>query len=195
MRKFSRISRVMFRSRNALAPPAAVMPPVAGAFQRERQMRRLQTAFVLAAILVATVGPGALGKSGDRDNSSRAHACTNETLQGTYGIQIQGTQPAGPGGPIESVIGVIIRDYDGFGQFTQVGNVKGSITPWTPDRVGGGTYDVAADCTAVVHLHPGPGIVVEERLIIVDSGREVRSAAMLPAPVMVTGVARRLHRD
>jgi hypothetical protein len=110
-------------------------------------------------------------------------------------LEIQGTQPAGPGGPIESVIGVIMRDYDGFGQFTQVSNVKGSITPWVPDRVGGGTYDVAADCTAIVHLQRAPGIVVEERLVIVDAGREIRSAAMLPAPGMVTGVARRVHRD
>jgi hypothetical protein len=157
-------------------------------------MRRLQMAFVLAAILVATVGPSASGKPDDRDNS-RTRACTNETLQGTYGIQIQGTQPSSPGGPIESVIGVVLRTYDGLGNFTQVGNVKGSITPWVPDRVGGGTYDVAPDCTAVVRLQPFPGIVLEERLIIVDDGREVRSATMLPPPVMATGVARRVHRD
>jgi hypothetical protein len=158
-------------------------------------MRRLQMAFVLAAMLVAGVGPSASGKSGDRDNSRRGRACTNETLQGMYGIQVQGTQPSGPGGSIESVIGVVMRDYDGMGQFTQVGNVKGSITGWIPDRVGGGTYDVAADCTAVVHLQPGPGILLEERLVIVDSGREVRSATMLPPPVMATGVARRVHED
>ena len=158
-------------------------------------MRRLQMGFVVAMILAAAVGPSASGKPGDRDDSRRVRACTNETLQGTYGIQIQGTQPAGPGGPIESVIGVVMRDYDGLGQFTQVGNVKGSITGWVPDRVGGGTYDVAADCTAVVHLQPAPGILLEERLIIVDDGREVRSATMLPPPVMATGVARRVHRD
>jgi hypothetical protein len=156
-------------------------------------MRRLQIPLVLAAILVAGVGSSALGKAGDRDHSKRGRACTNETLQGTYGIQVQGTQPAGPGGPIESVVGVVVRDYDGLGQFTQVGNVKGSITGWIPDRVGGGTYDVAADCTAVVRLQPAPGILLEERLIIVDDGREVRSAVMLPAPVMATGVARRMN--
>ena len=102
-------------------------------------MRRVQRAFVLAAILVAGIGASASGKSDDRDNSKRVRPCTNETLQGTYGIQIQGTQPSGPGGPIESVIGVIIRYYDGLGQFTQVSNVKGSITGWVPDRVSGGT--------------------------------------------------------
>jgi hypothetical protein len=157
-------------------------------------MRRVQMAFVLAAILAAGVGPSALGSSDDRDDSRRTRPCTNETLQGTYGIQIQGTQPAA-GGVIESVIGVVIRHYDGLGQFTQVSNVKGSISGWVPDRVGGGTYDVAADCTAIAHLQPRPDILLEERLIIVDDGREVRSATMLPLPVMATGVARSLHRD
>jgi hypothetical protein len=157
-------------------------------------MRRVQMGFVLAAILAAGVGPSALGSSDDRDDSKRTGPCTNETLQGTYGIQIQGTQPA-TGGVIESVIGVVMREYDGLGQFTQVSNVKGSINGWVPDRVGGGTYDVNADCTAVVHFQRAPGILVEERLIIVDDGREVRSATMLPLPVMATGVARRLHRD
>ena len=157
-------------------------------------MRRVQMGFVLAAILAAGVGPSALGSSDDRDDSRRTRACTNETLQGTYGIQVQGTRPAA-GGVIESVIGVVLRNYDGLGQFTQVSNVKGSISGWVPDRVGGGTYDVNADCTAVVHFQSAPGISVEERLIIVDDGREVRSATMLPLPVMATGVARRLHRD
>jgi hypothetical protein len=158
-------------------------------------MRRLQMAFVLAAILVASVGPSASGRSGDRDNSRKPHACTNETVQGTYGIQIQGSRPSGPGGAIESVIGVVLRNYDGLGQFTQVSNVKGSISGWVPDRVSGGTYDVSADCTAIVHTQPSPDILLEERLVIVDDGRELRSATVLPLPVMVTGVSRRLHED
>jgi len=158
-------------------------------------MRRVQMACVLAVILAAGVGPSAQGRSGDRGNSRKTRPCTNETLRGTYGIQVQGTQPSGPGGPIESVIGVVMRDYDGLGQFTQVSNVKGSINGWVPDRVGGGTYVVGADCTAVVHFQPAPGIVIEERLVIVDDGREVRSATVLPLPVMATGVARRVHRD
>jgi hypothetical protein len=46
-------------------------------------------------------------------------------------------------------------------------------------------------CTPAVRV----GVVLEERLIIVDDGREVRSATMLPPPVMATGVARRVHKD
>jgi hypothetical protein len=158
-------------------------------------MRPVQMTVILAAaILSFGAASSAVEASEDRNDSETAHACTNETLQGTYGIQIQGTQLSAPGGPIESVIGVVLRNYDGLGQFTQVGNVKGSISGWVPDRVGGGTYDVGADCTAIAHLQPRPGVFLEERLIIVDDGREIQSASMMPLAAMVTGVARRLHR-
>jgi hypothetical protein len=34
-----------------------------------------------------------------------------------------------------------------------------------------------------------------ERVVIVGNGREVLSATMLPPPVMVTAIGRRLHQD
>ncbi len=60
------------------------------------------------------------------------------TLRGDYGGQIEGTRPA-PGGLTESVIGVVIRTYDGQGNFSQIDNVKGSITGTVADRSGFGT--------------------------------------------------------
>ena len=42
----------------------------------------------------------------------------------------------GPGGLTESVIGVVLRTYDGRGNIEQVDNVKGSITGIVPDRQG-----------------------------------------------------------
>ena len=111
---------------------------------------------------------------------------------GDYGIQIQGTRPA-PGGLTESVIGIVLRSYDGQGNFSQVSNVKGSITGTVPDSQGFGTYEVNPDCTGIVRFQPGPGIVIEERLVIVDDGREIRTAVMVPAGVMVTGVHQRVH--
>jgi hypothetical protein len=158
-------------------------------------MRRVEMATILAATLAVGAGSRALGSANHPDDSRRPHGCTNETLKGRYGIQIQGTRPSAPGGPVESVIGVVTREYDGLGQFTQVDNVKGSISGWVPDRVGGGTYEVSADCTAIVHAQPGPNILLEERLVIVGDGREVLSATMMPPPVMVTAIARRLHHD
>jgi hypothetical protein len=93
---------------------------------------------------------------------------------------------------IESVIGVVIRHYDGQGQFTQVDNVKGSITGMVPDRPGFGTYQVNEDCSAVVQFEPFPGLLLEERLVIVDDGNEIRSMTSLPPSVMVTGVHTRI---
>jgi hypothetical protein len=108
-------------------------------------------------------------------------------------VQIQGTRPSTPGGPIESVIGVVIRYYDGHGGFTQVDNVKGSSSGTTPDRQGVGTYEVSPDCTAIAHAQPAPNILLEERIVIVDDGRELLSATIQPAPVMVTARSRRIR--
>jgi hypothetical protein len=70
---------------------------------------------------------------------------------------------------------------------------EGSITGTVPDSPGFGTYEVNADCTGVVRFQAAPGVVIEERLVIVDNGREIRTAVMVPAAVMITGVHQRIH--
>ena len=155
-----------------------------------KRIGAVAVAVVLGVGLAGARGSGADDKQGGQER--RRHGCDNRTLRGAYGIQIQGTRPSSPGGPLESVIGVVIRNYDGEGQFSQIGNVKGSISGTVPDSESVGTYQVNADCTAVAHLQPGPGILLEERLVIVDDGREIWSATMLPPPVMVTGVSRKI---
>ena len=142
----------------------------------------------LVVALVGTVGVGAQQNAKPKKNVG----CSDATIKGAWGIQISGTQPSAPNGPIESVIGIIIRHYDGHGQFTQVDNVKGSITGIVPDRRGFGTYQVNEDCSVVAQLPLGPGLVLEERQVIVDDGNEIRSMASLPLPVMVTGVYKRI---
>jgi hypothetical protein len=156
-------------------------------------MRR--TAWVVTAAVTAAVVVGGARIMGDdgQENSDRGRGkqCSEATVRGDYGIQIQGTRPA-PGG-IESVIGVGLRNYDGHGSFSQVSNVKGSLTGTVPDAQGSGTYEVNADCSGVVRFQPAPGVLIEERLVIVDDGREIRTAVMVPTAVMVTGIHQRLH--
>jgi hypothetical protein len=160
-------------------------------------MRRMGWAGVA---LAAAALVGARGFSSDRDdeNDSGRHSkrreCSEATLRGAYGIQLQGTRPSGPPpAPIESLNGVLIRVYDGHGAFTQVDNVKGSITGIVPDREGSGTYEVNADCSGVTHFSPGPGIPpIEERLVIVDGGEQVFSMVSSPLPVMATTVQRKV---
>ena len=155
-----------------------------------------QTAWVVtAAVTVAVVLGGARIMSADgQENNEHGQGkqCSEATVRGDYGIQIQGTRPA-PGGLIESVIGVVLRSYDGNGGFNQVSNVKGSITGTIPDAPGFGTYDVNPDCTGIVRFQAAPGVVIEERLVIVDNGREIRTAVMVPTAVMITGVHQRVH--
>ena len=152
-------------------------------------MRRIVIASVAAVALGVVVA--AQSFPGQRAESSslagRSRGCTVATLRGAYGIQVQGARPAAPGGSTESVIGVVLRVYDGAGQFTQVDNIKGSISGIAPDRPGFGTYEVTDDCTAVAYFQPGPGISLEERMVIVAGGDEVLSIVSSPAPVMMSG--------
>jgi len=92
------------------------------------------------------------------------------------------------------VIGVVLRTYDGEGHFTQVDNVKGSLTGISPDRPGVGTYDVNEDCTAVAVFQPGPGISLEEHMVVVAGGDEVLSIVVSPLPVMMSGRQTRVSR-
>jgi hypothetical protein len=117
--------------------------------------------------------------------------CSDSLVRGTYAIQLQGTRPA-PGGATETVIGVVVRNYDGQGGVTQIDNVKGSITGIVPNRFGMGTYRVNDDCTVDLEFHPGPGITLQEKAVIVDDGRELRSITVFPAGVMVTAVHQRI---
>lgn len=157
-------------------------------------MRRMIWGSLVTAVAVVLGSIQGIGAATQQANGERnQRRCTEVTLRGAWGIQIQGTRPSAPGGPIESVVGVVIRHYDGEGQFTQIDNVKGSISGIVPDREGFGTYQVSADCTAVVSLQPAPGIFIVERLVIVDGGREAHAIVATPLANMVTGVHKRIQ--
>jgi hypothetical protein len=144
------------------------------------------------ALVAALVGSWVVGTRA-REEGRESRVCNVATIRGTYGIQISGTRPSAPGGPIESVIGVVVRHYDGQGQFEQVDNVKGSITGMVVDRPGFGTYLVNENCSGVAQAQPSPNVLLEERFVIVNDGDEIRSMTSLPAPVMVTGVYKRIN--
>lgn len=151
---------------------------------------------VSAGVLLLFVA-GIEGSRGAPD-ATRDIQCSNATLRGTYAIQMRGTGPVPPpqGGGTQDLIGVIIRTYDGLGNFTQIDNVKGSVTGWVPDRPGSGTYQVNLDCTAVTYFVPGPGApTIEERVVIADAGKETYSMTATPASLMVTTVGKTIKKD
>lgn len=143
----------------------------------------------LVGVFVVTCAlGGATASARAQDNGP---GCSLATLNGTYGIQLQGTRLfAGVG--TESVVGVVVRMYDGMGNVTQIDNVKGSISGIVLDRPGAGTYQVNADCSAEVVFQPGPGITIVERLVIVEGGAEILSITTSPPDVMVSAVQKRI---
>lgn len=161
-------------------------------------MRTIGWAVVAIAVAVVPAGAqetGAMERGSNPQRSGRG--CSDATLWGTWGIQVQGTRlapPPAPAGTVESVIGVVVRKYDGRGGFTQVANIKGSISGIVPDREGFGTYRVNADCTAVVNAEPAPGILIEDRLVIVDGGRKAVGIGATPLSAMVSSVHQRVFR-
>jgi len=109
---------------------------------------------------------------------------------------MQGTRPVPPPvGGSQTLIGVVKRTFDGMGNLTQIDNVHHSITGWTPDREGSGTYQVNPDCTGTIQFQPDPTApVIEERIVIVDGGSEYYSITVSPPPVMVSTAAKRIDR-
>jgi hypothetical protein len=144
--------------------------------------------------IVALTGTIALAAPAQSEQGV-GRVCSDATLKGTYGGNISGTRPwPPPSGPLESVTGVVIRTYDGEGQFTQIDNVKGTTSGIVPDRPGFGTYHVNEDCTGVTEFVPGPGILVRERIVIVDDGNEIRGMVEFPPAISITGPgAKRIH--
>jgi hypothetical protein len=152
---------------------------------QERTMNQHRNGLMLAVVVVGVMLSAAQNPAFALEPQGKA--CSNATLRGTYGIQMQGTGPA-PGGT-QTLIGVVVRHYDGEGGVTQVDNIKGSITGIVPDRAGSGTYQVYENCSVVVDFQPAPGVFIQERMVIVDNGHELRSITVLPAQLMVTSVA------
>jgi hypothetical protein len=152
-------------------------------------------ALLISAGMLLLVAGTQSSRAGSSVGPGVGFPCTDGTIRGTYGIQMQGTAPVPPPiGGTQSVIGVVTRTYDGMGNFTQIDNIHGSVTGWVPDRQGSGTYQVNPDCTAATQFVPGPGApVIEERLVIVDGGSELYSATVSPLPTMVTTVSKRIN--
>jgi hypothetical protein len=152
-------------------------------------------ALLVSAGLLLLVVAGTQGsRSSPSGGPDVGFPCTDATIRGTYGIQMQGTGPVPPPvGGTQTLIGVVRRTYDGMGNFPQTDNIHGSVTGWVPDRPGSGTYQVNANCTAATQFQPGPGApLIEERIVIVDGGNELDSITTSPLSLMVSTVGKRI---
>jgi len=153
-------------------------------------------ALLVSAGLLLLVAGTQGSRAGSNVRPDVGFPCTDGTIRGTYGIQMEGTGPVPPPvGGTQTLIGVVTRTYDGMGNFTQIDNIHGSVTGWVPNRPGSGTYQVNPDCTAATQFQPAPGApVIEERVVIVDGGSQLYSVTVSPLPTMVSTVAKRIDR-
>jgi hypothetical protein len=138
------------------------------------------------SLMLAVAGLLAAGEGEGR-------GCSLASLKGTYGFLVMGIKPSGaPPAPLEQMIGVSMATYDGQGHFTGFDNIHSAISPLSPDRPGSGTYTVNEDCSgSSVLIIPG-GPPLEQRFVLVDKGKEIRTAVMSPATVMVTAIGRKI---
>lgn len=94
-------------------------------------------------------------------------SCSNRTLFGDYGTQIEGTL-LGPGWPLRTLAMI---HFNGDGTMTYVHYRVINGTPVTPDWVpDSGTYSVNANCTASA-VFDGP---IPVHLVVVNNGKDFR---------------------
>ena len=96
------------------------------------------------------------------------------------------------GGALEQFVGVSMQAYDGQGNCTQTDNTHGPSGAAT-DQPGWGTYTVNPDCSGTKTLWlEGLPFPIENRIVILDRGDEIRLVVMSPPPIVVAAQGRRI---
>lgn len=106
---------------------------------------------------------------------SRAAACNNKLIAGTYGFTIQGPKLAGPG-PIGAQVGVAMAHFDGKGNFSQIDTVtvNGEVVADFTHTPAMGTYTVNSDCTGTFTINFTDGRPpVNTSFVVVGDGSEI----------------------
>jgi hypothetical protein len=125
------------------------------------------------------------------DAVKSASRCDERTLAGTYGVTLSGLRP-GAAGALEQFVGLSMQTYDGRGNFTQTDNTHGPSGARS-DQAGWGTYTVNPDCSGTKTLWlDGMPFPIENRIVILEKGDEIRIVVMSPPPIVVAGQGRRV---
>ena len=144
--------------------------------------------FATVAILAVALAPSVPSTVAAQDDA-RGRECNTRTLRGDYGLVGTGTRGLGPG-TIEQFVTISMVTYDGEGTFTAEGVSHGQTTGVRGGPVSG-TYFVNADCTGGQTTFI-PGVPpLEDRFVIVDNGREVRTVVVVPLTTIATANLRK----
>ena len=150
--------------------------------------------FATVAILAAALAPSVPSTVAAQDDArsrdeARGRACSTRTLRGDYGLVGTGARGLGPG-MSEQFVTISMVTYDGEGTFTAEGVSHGQTTGVRGGPVSG-TYFVNDDCTGGQTTYI-PGIPpLEDRFVIVDNGREVRTVVVAPLTTIATANLRK----
>jgi hypothetical protein len=146
--------------------------------------------FATVAILAVALAPSVPSTVAAQD-AGGGRVCSTHTLRGTYGLVGTGTRAVVPVGT-EQFVTISMVTYDGEGHFTAEGVSHGHTSGVRGGPVDG-TYYVDADCTGgQTTFIPIPGVPpLEDKFVIVDNGREVRTVVVAPLTTIATANLRK----
>ncbi len=135
------------------------------------------TSRAIARILTVCFGLAAATFALAQSNASGAshmhRACSNRTLFGDYGTQLEGTIL----GPNLTLRTLVLAHFDGEGNITEVDHVVLNGVPPPPEdewRPTTGSYTVNPDCTGSATIEVPPGNPpLKYHFIVVKHGREI----------------------
>jgi hypothetical protein len=146
---------------------------------------RGRTALPAFVLLLAVAGGSAPVHADHEDASATlesADACSQASLQGTYGFSFHGVNLKPDGARASEFAGVGLETFDGHG-----GIISGRLTstfggqPAAPTF--SGTYSVNADCTGTKTIIID-GQPSHYALVVVDHGRAIETAETDPGTVL-----------
>jgi hypothetical protein len=111
--------------------------------------------------------------------TTRASACSNQTIQGAYAFTIHGTILLSDGSSL-LVDGLAKTSFDGEGNLRQLDAVavNGNVSPgW---RLSVGTYSVNPDCTGTFTVSNDPQAPIHAQMLIAQSGNKIHALVIDP---------------
>ena len=172
----------MNSNRTPNAVPITTRTPSIRQFLR----RVVPVAGVLGLLATALSVPWTVAAQDD----GRKRGCSEHTLRGDYGLSGTGFRGLGPG-TSEAFTTISLVTYDGQGGFSANGVSHGQATGVREGLPVTGTYYVNADCTGgQTTIIPGVP-PLEDRFVIVDNGREVRTVVVAPLTTIATANLRK----
>jgi len=146
---------------------------------RDKGMLKVLRLVTICVVLGIGVSAGAQESAAQVAGAS----CSNRTLFGDYGVQIEGILLA----PNWTIRTLAMVHFNGDGTFTYVHYRVVNGSPVTPDWVSdSGTYSVSSNCTATA-VFAGP---IPVHLVVVNTGKDFRGIVDSNA---ITLVGSRVH--